>query len=399
MTTRFKLPDTSKKVLLIIVVIAILAGFGLVVARSGPLAPIQVTVSKVTEADLTPTLFGIGTVEARRSYQIGPTTAGRVQSVAVDVGELVKAGQLLAEMDPIDLDQRASAGAASLARAKSAIAAAEAQIRDAQAKRELSGSNAKRYVELGEKAFVTRSVVDGKLQEEQSALAQLNAAQAALTGAHQDQIRLAAEHAALLQQRAKIRLVAPVDGIVTARDAEPGSTLVAGQSAVRLIDPASLWIRLRLDQSRSSGLEPGLPATITLRSQPGVERSGKIVRVELIADSVSEERIAQVSFDRLPAMLSVGDIAEITVQLPTVSKARVIPGAALRHQGARTGVWKLVDGGLQFTTVKTGASNDDGRIQIIEGLSVDESIVVYHERELKSDARIKVVTTLTGTGQ
>ena len=61
MTTRFKLPDTSKKVLLIIVVIAILAGFGLVVARSGPLAPIQVTVSKVTEADLTPTLFGIGT--------------------------------------------------------------------------------------------------------------------------------------------------------------------------------------------------------------------------------------------------------------------------------------------------------------------------------------------------
>ena len=61
---------------------------------------------------------------------------------------------------------------------------------------------------------------------------------------------------------------------------------------------------------------------------------------------IRDRRIAQVSFDRLPAMLSVGDIAEITVQLPTVSKARVIPGAALRHQGARTGVWKLVDGGL-----------------------------------------------------
>ena len=89
------------------------------------------TVIEVTEGRLTPALFGIGTVEARRSYLIGPTTAGRVRKVAVDVGDTVKAGQLLAEMDPVDLDERLAALDASIARAGSAAAAVEAQRKDA----------------------------------------------------------------------------------------------------------------------------------------------------------------------------------------------------------------------------------------------------------------------------
>ena len=395
MSVRLKL----KKTLLSLSVIALLVGFGLIVARSGPLAPIKVTVDEVVEADLTPTLFGIGTVEARRSYQIGPTVASRVQSVFVDVGEAVKAGQVLAEMDPIDLDQRAAAGAAALARAGSTIAAAEAQRRDAQVRLNLAAANAKRYVDLGKKAFVTRSVVDGKLQEEQSAIAQLNAAEAALAGARQDQLRLAADHDGLLAQRAKSRLLAPVDGVVTARDAEPGSILVAGQSAVRMVDPASLWIKLRLDQSRSAGLQAGLPARIRLRSQPVDTFPGTVARVDLIADSVTEERLAQVSFERIPPALSVGEIAEITLQLPTIRKARVIPNAALRYQGDRTGVWKLTDDGLAFTVVRLAAGTVDGRIQVVDGLSEGDRIVVYSEKDLKVDSAIKIVSALTGSGK
>ena len=395
MSVRLKL----KKTLLSLTVIALLVGFGLIVARSGPLAPIKVTVDEVVEADLTPTLFGIGTVEARRSYQIGPTVASRVQSLFVDVGEAVKAGQVLAEMDPIDLDQRAAAGAAALARAGSTIAAAEAQRRDAQVRLNLAAANAKRYVDLGKKAFVTRSVVDGKLQEEQSAIAQLNAAEAALAGARQDQLRLAADHDGLLAQRAKSRLLAPVDGVVTARDAEPGSILVAGQSAVRMVDPASLWIKLRLDQSRSAGLQAGLPARIRLRSQPVDTFPGTVARVDLIADSVTEERLAQVSFERIPPALSVGEIAEITLQLPTIRKARVIPNAALRYQGDRTGVWKLTDDGLAFTVVRLAAGTVDGRIQVVDGLTEGDRIVVYSEKDLKADSAIKIVSALTGSGK
>ena len=79
----------------------LVVGFGVVVARSGPLSSIQVTTLRVESGSLSPAIFGIGTVEARRSYLIGPTAAGRVKAVHADVGETVKAGQLLAEIDPL----------------------------------------------------------------------------------------------------------------------------------------------------------------------------------------------------------------------------------------------------------------------------------------------------------
>ncbi|MBY0577025.1 MAG: HlyD family secretion protein [Gallionellaceae bacterium] len=102
-----------------------------VALKSGPLAPIQVTVTQVAKGEVSPALFGIGTVEARRAYLIGPTIAGRVGRVLVDVGDTVQAGQLLAEMDPVDLDARVSSAIAAATRAKSAVTTAQAQLQDA----------------------------------------------------------------------------------------------------------------------------------------------------------------------------------------------------------------------------------------------------------------------------
>ena len=64
------------------------------------------TVSSVESRAITPALFGIGTVEARYTYKIGPTFAGRVKRLEVHVGDQVKAGQVLGEMEPVDLDAR-----------------------------------------------------------------------------------------------------------------------------------------------------------------------------------------------------------------------------------------------------------------------------------------------------
>jgi len=115
-----KIPATLlRKVLLAALGIALVAAFFWVATHSGPLAPIKVTVTKVTKGEITPALFGIGTVEARRDYLIGPTVAGRVRRVLVDVGDSVKAGQLVAEMDPVDLDERVSSTVAAVARGDS----------------------------------------------------------------------------------------------------------------------------------------------------------------------------------------------------------------------------------------------------------------------------------------
>lgn len=181
---------TSKVLVLALLGMLLLVAIVFVIRRAGPLAPVRVTVVQATEGSLTPALFGIGTVEARRSYLIGPTAAGRVLRVLVDAGDTVKAGQLLAEMDPVDLDNRLAALDASMARASSGIAAADAQMADAAARRELAAINARRYVELGRQSFVSPGAVEAKVQEQTSADASTRAAQANLLAAQQDLSRL-----------------------------------------------------------------------------------------------------------------------------------------------------------------------------------------------------------------
>ncbi len=385
------------KWLTIAAVVVLAAILLLFVARSGPLASMRVTVAPATRVDLAPLLFGIGVVEARRSYLVGPTTAGRVRHVAVDVGDVVKAGQLLAEMDPVDLDQRLAATSAAASRAKSAVDTAAAQLADSIARREVAAANARRYDDLGRKGFVSSSMTEGKTQEMNSAKAQFAAAEAALAGARQDLARLDAERAGAQQQRSNLRLLAPADGVVTARDAEPGSTVIAGQAVVRLIATDSLWLKLRLDQHRSAGLQVGLPAEIVLRSRPGQVLSGKVARIEMIGDAVTEERIAQVAFDTPPKDVSIGEMSEITLRPPGVKQALAVPGAALRLHGGKSGVWLLADGKPRFVPVTTGTQGADGRVQIIDGLKEGDVVIVHSESELAADRRIKVVSTLTGS--
>ena len=94
--------------------------------------------------------------------------------------------------------------------------------------------------------------------------------------ARQDLTRLRADREGCAQQRANLRLIAPVDGLVVARDADPGTTVVAGQAVVEVIDPGSLWINVRFDQISAAGLRAGLPAEIVaaLAARPAPGRPG-----------------------------------------------------------------------------------------------------------------------------
>jgi HlyD family secretion protein len=358
----------DRRTTLIAAAVGLVAILVLFVARSGPLASMRVTVAPAARADLAPLLFGIGVVEARRSYLVGPTTAGRVRHVAVDVGEVVKAGQLLAEMDPVDLDQRLAATSAAARRAKNAVDTAAAQLADSVARREVAAANARRYEELGRKGFVSSSVTEGKTQEMNSASAQFAAAEAALAGARQDLARLDAERAGAQQQRSNLRLLAPADGVVTARDAEPGSTVVAGQAVVRLVDPASLWLRVRFDQGRSAGLAAGLPAEIALRSRPGRPLAGKVQRLELLGDSVTEERIAQIAFEQMPEGIvhrrARRGHAAAAGRQGGPRPAQRQPAPARRRDRRLGGARRHA----ALHAAATGAADLDGNVEVIDGL-------------------------------
>jgi HlyD family secretion protein len=383
-----------RNVLLGLIGVAMLAAIAFVMVRSGPMAPARVTTVQAKRASFTPTIFGIGTVEARRAYSVGPTAAGRVSAVLVDVGDVVPPGGRLADMDPVDVDERIAAVDASVARARSAVAALEAQRLDVEAKRQVASLNARRYQELGEKNFISASAVEMRVQEHASADASLAAAEANIVAARHDLRRLELERAALQQQRGNLRLAAPAGGIVVSRDAEAGSTVVAGQSVVRLVDPTSLWVRARIDQGRSTGLSQGLPAQIVLRSDPDNPIKGRVARVEALSDSVTEERVAHVEFEYLPTHVAIGELAEVTLALPSTEPAIVVPNASLRRHDGRLGVWRLHDGELAFVPVRIGAAGQHGEIQILDGLVDGDEVIVHSEREVTPATRLRKVTSL-----
>ena len=392
------LSNKIRTLTLVTVIALLLAVFFYVVVRSGPLAPIAVTVTTVKNQPITPALFGIGTIQARYTHRLGPTIAGRVLHVNVQVGDRVKAGQILAEIAPIDLDERVSGQDAALKRAEALVIGAEAQVKEAIAGAAFAASQARRYSQLFEAHSISAEAAEGKHQENRVAEAALATARANLNAARQDRERLKADRAGLIQQQENLRLLAPIDGLVVARDAEPGDTIVAGQAIIEMIDPASLWINVRFDQSRTAGLRAELPAVIARRSSSQQPITGRVLRVEPLADAVTEETLAKVVFVPLPEPLPpIGELAEITVALPTLPAAPVIPNGALKRtndKNGKNGVWVVRNKALTFTPVRVGATDLDGQVQILEGIKEGDQVVVYSQRELTKRSRVKIVDHL-----
>ncbi len=393
-----KFPSMNRRTFaLLAVIVPLLALLIYVALRAGPLAPVPVTVTTVESRSITPALFGIGTVEARYTYRIGPTVAGRIKRVDVQVGDRVQAGQLLGEMDPVDLDDRIAAQEAAFRRAESGVLAAEAQVREASARKSYAENQANRYEQLLQARSVSEETVEGKRQERQVTEAGLAAARANLDAARQELERIRSDREGLIQQRANLRLIAPVRGLVAARNADPGTTVVAGQSVVEVIDPASLWINVRFDQLRASGLRAGLPVQIVLRSQAGSGFAGHVLRLEPMADAVTEETLAKVTFNALPKRLPpVGELAEVTVAMSALPATPVAPNASVQRVDGRLGVWLIEEDKLRFAPIKVGATDLDGRVQILDGLKADERVVVYSQRALGPRSRVKVVERLEG---
>lgn len=388
MTLGAALKISKRSLLLTAGAVAFIAAFVWLLATRGPLAPVGVETAAATRADLRPDVYGIGTVEARHAFSVGPIQAGRLLRVLVDQGDSVQAGQLLAEIDPVDMRQRTEAAASAAARARQAAQAAQALVAEAESRARIARANSVRYQTLYRQNFVAKEMADSRSHESAAADSALAGAHANATAARRDISRAEAELRGIGQLRDSLKLVSPISGVVTAREAEPGTTVVAGQAVLRLVDPARLWVRVRVDQARAQGVQVGQAASIVLRSTPGVAVPGKVVRVDLQSDAVTEERIVNVAFDSVPAQLYLGELAEVTIQLPGARDVLTVPRAALVQSAGQPGVWRSVDGRARFQPARPGLQTAE-RVQIVSGLQAGDRLVVYSAKQLDDGVRVR----------
>ena len=120
--------------------------------------------------------------------------------------------------------------------------AVEAQVQEVIVRHKFAETQASHYEQLLLAHAVSQEGAGIKRQELQITQASLSAARANLDASRQELVRARADRDGLIRQRANLRLVSPVDGLVSRRDADPGTTVVAGQAVVEVIEPAGLWI-------------------------------------------------------------------------------------------------------------------------------------------------------------
>ncbi|MBN2654966.1 MAG: efflux RND transporter periplasmic adaptor subunit [Nitrospirae bacterium] len=382
-----KIIKIQKNKISLILVLAVLMGlFAYVAVTSGPFASVAVLLTEAEIKSLSPALYGVGTVESKYTYEIGPTFTGRLNYLNVNVGDKVKKGQVIGEIDSVDLDDRIVAQEAAL---QSSIA----RLKEASERREYAYKQSLRYKKL----------FDIKAESEETALTKqfdLEVAEAALSAARQDVSRMRSEIKALAAKRADHKLISPVDGFVTARDVDPGSTAVSGQAVVKVIEENSIWINARFEQLGSHGLTKGLSAEITLRSAINAPQPGHVYRVEPLADAVTEEVAAKVIFNKLPYPLPpLGELVEVTIKLPQPAPCLTIPNASLHRVDGKLGVWRVIDSDLHFIPVSIGISDLAGRVQILDGLKAGDKIVEYSEKALNKKRRVRVVERLRSVQQ
>jgi len=389
-----------RTIFLLLGLMVLTALFFYVMMRSGPLAPVPVTAAEVEEQAISPALYGIGVVESGAVFRIGPTSPGRVKDVFVQVGDLVEAGQKIGVMDPVDLDQRTEAQRASISRLEAVVRAAAARTSETGAKKKYAEAQSKRYDNLLKSGAVSVDSAEAKRQERQVTASAWASSNADLQAARAELERARADLDALLSQKKNLDLVAPAPGLVSSRAAEPGTTIVAGQAVAEIIDIRDLRISVRFDQAMASGLRAGLPAEIVLRSRNGQVFSGAVLRVEPLADPVTEELLAKAVFDAIPEVIPpLGELAEVTVTLPELPASPVVPDAALQRWNGSLGVWVIENGSILFRPVKTGRRDLEGRVQVREGLKPGERVVAYSVKALTPKSRVKIYDTLEGIRQ
>jgi len=245
-------------------------------------------------------IYGIGTVEARVQSAIGFEVSGTVVELTADQGDRVVKGQVLARL--ADGEQRAV-----VAQAEAALAQARARLERARAVREQ-----KQSVDSRRQALERKGTVSIEAAEDARAGADIAAADVAVALADIEASRALLERER--QKLAKFTLTAPFDGVVVKRDRELGAAVVAGVAVFTVVDPATVWVRAYVDEARAGGLAVGRTARVVLRSSPGRDFPGRVARIDIEADRVSEERIVHVAFDAIPQPFHLGEQAEMVVE-------------------------------------------------------------------------------------
>ena len=323
--------------------------------RAGAAKPISVEVAHVRAMAISDEVQAVGSLRSRRSVVLRPEVSGRVTQLHLRDGARVRQGQLLVQLD----DQLP-----------------RAQVQQAQAELSIARANHQRNQELVAQGFISQRSVDESAANLQVAQAKLALAQATA---------------------ARLKIVAPFDGIAGIGNVHVGDYLKDGTDIVNIEDIDSVWVDFRLPERYQTQVRVGQGARVELDALPGATFSAVVRAIDPQIDANGRSVAVRGSIDNRDLQLRPGMFARVTAVFGARADARVVPEEAIVPQGSKPYVLKVVPGAApdsriaQRVPVQLGLRRA-GQVEVLQGLELGDTVVTAgHQRVQQDGAPVRVV--------
>jgi multidrug efflux system membrane fusion protein len=331
-----------------------------------------ITIETVKSVSIPETQEIVGTVRARTSAVVSTRIPGSVRILKVREGDRVRKGQLLVQLD-------AQENQANAAVASAGIEEARRGLDEALTRKQLADATFGRYQKLFSEQAVSRQEFDVKQSERDLAAQGVARAEARLT-----QTREGSRAAATMADYT--RIMAPISGIITSKQADLGATVFPGQPLMTIEDEGSYQLELAIPENMGATVKPGTPVQVTLDAL-GSSFAAHIAEIVPSADPVSRTFTAKVALTQKG--LKSGMFGRGALALGTSVNGMLIPKKALVERGALTSVWIVEkDATARMRLVKTGKVTG-GKVEILSGLSGGERIVVDGAEKVGEGSKVE----------
>ena len=345
-----------------------------------PVRPVRYIVLEAGELDRGRTFSG--TAEAQKESILSFKVPGTVKSIPVKVGDRVKAGDLLAELDKTDLTVK-------LESARAGLKASQADAKSAQTRVYTAQSDYQRVQNLYENANVSLSEFERARGDYETATAQLQAAKS----------RINTENAKLKAARNQLqytRLVAPFAGIINRIAVDENEEVASGAPIVTLSGLGNLEVRVNVSDLYIAKIDKGMPCTITFPALPGTEFKGAVTEVPYAASDAPTYPVSigiQTGDDRLRP----GMAAQVRFFFDTEAEAAGlrVPADGVGEENGENFVFVIVPGPedrgtVQKRVVSIGELTEDGFL-VKEGLAAGEMVATSGMQLLMDGMAVKLL--------
>ncbi len=321
-----------------------------------------------------------GSVQPLEETVLYPRASGYVRSWAFDLGDKVKEGDVLAEIDTPELEQE-------LVQAKAQLAQTEAMILQAQANAVFSQQNLERYKRLTPAGLASEQDL-----EQKGAQAKVDEANIAVARANADAQRANIQR--LMRLKSFAHVVAPFSGRVTLRSVERGALVTAGNTSplFKVANTDTVRVYVQIPQDVANAVKLDVPAQVTIREFGGRNFEGKVTRSAGSLDATTRTMTTEVRVPNPKGELLSGMYAQVALSLSVPHKVYGIPGTALIDDAKGLRVATVTaEGTVHFVSVTI--ERDTGKeIEIASGVDETTRIVKLPNVDVVEGRAVEVAT-------